>query len=821
MDDSTPRARSGISLETLPHHPSNNENSKRPKKVRLACERCRYRRIKCDGQIPACSNCAKSGSVCIDVDSRNDLRVSRGFFVNACARIAWLEDIIRTQLPHVNLNEGPSLHGGSVEVGGATPSGNAGSLTTAHLVDDPTLSSSNTEPQYDDAGRSAETPYVQNAVPQSTGQTQGLKRPISSVQSQSSRESSVEQDTRSVALDLGLLSLNSDSRQLHYLGSSSGSLFASLVQAGRSGENTLGVSKAAVSPRDIDDSIRASHQGSTSSNSVQFDVMRTAVSSLYAQLRKDLPPRKDCDTLCNLFFSQLHPNHPFLHRPSFDWMVNSLYICAASETRCPLQHNGWPADLQAFDCNGEEHISNGRKLIPTPVHVAAFQVFLALSIGATLQIRRRAYFHNPGTFFNSAMSLSNYVFNSISLPSLQAILLLLVHSLVEPGGPDIWTLTHLAMAHSIDLGFHREVGDNMKFSRVAIEMRRRIFFSIYTFDRSISTIQGRPFSIGDDYFDTNLPSMDTNEGHFPNEGGSLDIPNDYEYMNYSIHLFKMSQLISKIKTIFYRLPRTRPFPPNLLEVQSQVRNELEQWLSEVPSVVLFAPADLKLRLTLKLRNHYHGAMCLLHQPSQAIVQPTDQALQICYENAAERLRLLETLYESGNLVHSWRTVHDVFLAGTTVMYCVWISKTVRDTVTLPVLASICRRCSSLLGAGGEWWPMIRKSRLSLERLASHTIEMFAEKSRPDSTSDASPTATSYLIHPAPVGRSPDWVPENITETLASVLNHDQNGQLSNIFESTPYNPFSSGISIINDAANNFDDGFWANLEDYVPNVIQE
>lgn len=164
-------------------------------------------------------------------------------------------------------------------------------------------------------------------------------------------------------------------------------------------------------------------------------------------------------------------------------MVDALYTCATTEPPFLLQHNGWPETVNTFDCNGEEHVSNGRRLVPIPVHVAAFQLLLVLSIGATLQIRRRSYHHDPETFLNSALSLSKYVFNNISLPSLQAILLLLVHSLVGPSGNDIWTLSHLAMAHSIDIGIHREIGDNLKLSRVAVEMRRRIFFCVYSFDR--------------------------------------------------------------------------------------------------------------------------------------------------------------------------------------------------------------------------------------------------------------------------------------------------------------------------------------------------
>ena len=205
--------------------------------------------------------------------------------------------------------------------------------------------------------------------------------------------------------------------------------------------------------------------------------------SLLITALQDLPPRKDCDVLCGQFFANVHPNHPFLHRPTFDWMVNALYACAATEPPLLLQHNGWPKGVEAFDCNGEEHAANGRKLIPIPVHTAAFQLLLVLSIGAMLRTRRRLYQHDPEKFVDSAASLSKHVFSSISLSSLQATLILLVHSLVGPSCNDIWTLTRLAVAHSIDIGIHREIGHKLKLSKVAVEMRRRLFYCVYVFDR--------------------------------------------------------------------------------------------------------------------------------------------------------------------------------------------------------------------------------------------------------------------------------------------------------------------------------------------------
>ena len=92
----------------------------------------------------------------------------------------------------------------------------------------------------------------------------------------------MEQDTRSVALDLGLLSLNPESRQVHYLGSSSGSLFASLLQTKNTGGSSFGNSRR-------DDPSTEVHGGNDGDNRIdmsQLEDVRKVVESLYEQLRK-------------------------------------------------------------------------------------------------------------------------------------------------------------------------------------------------------------------------------------------------------------------------------------------------------------------------------------------------------------------------------------------------------------------------------------------------------------------------------------------------------------------------------------------------------
>lgn len=47
------------------------------KKVVTACQRCRTRKIRCDGALPACKSCVKAGVECIEVDRSGDNNMPR------------------------------------------------------------------------------------------------------------------------------------------------------------------------------------------------------------------------------------------------------------------------------------------------------------------------------------------------------------------------------------------------------------------------------------------------------------------------------------------------------------------------------------------------------------------------------------------------------------------------------------------------------------------------------------------------------------------------------------------------------------------------
>jgi hypothetical protein len=280
-------------------------------------------------------------------------------------------------------------------------------------------------------------------------------------------------EARSVALDLGLLTLNSDSRQTHYLGTSSGRLFTRLIGAG--------------SP---DATARTGNERSPSTNvpvkAGAYAYTKRSKDScrmLYDTLKKNLPSEDDARLLLEVYFRSVHIDHPFLHPRSLLSAVDALYQCASADVSVGIGHNGWVAPVRPFAYNGEYERSRNLDCTPISVFTATFHVFMVFALAATVRTRQRAYDFAPNQFYRVAMIADQHCFSNTSLASLQASLLLAVHSLLSPTELNIWTLTYVSMAHCVDLGLHRSVGEGSGLSHAATLTRKMLFFCVYHLDR--------------------------------------------------------------------------------------------------------------------------------------------------------------------------------------------------------------------------------------------------------------------------------------------------------------------------------------------------
>lgn len=265
------------------------------------------------------------------------------------------------------------------------------------------------------------------------------ERPSEPAESQSSRTQSRP------AHEIGLVSLSSGGEP-RYIGPSSGYFLANLVfsNAGRRvgpwGNNASG------------------NQGSLN--------RPMSLSSEFFNSPAQLPNRKeDAVELTSKFFTSVHLVYPFLHEPSHMTRLERLY----------------------YSTN------------PDPVD--AFHVFMVLAIAAS-DLSRRFRIPLPAEgYYTTATQYFEPAYAGGSLEGLQSLLLLMVYGLHNPSCDiNVWSLNYQCLGSLIDLGLQRDVRTSSAFpiSFLEQEMRTRIFWVVYSFDRTLGTMMGRPIGVRDE-----------------------------------------------------------------------------------------------------------------------------------------------------------------------------------------------------------------------------------------------------------------------------------------------------------------------------------
>jgi hypothetical protein len=192
---------------------------------------------------------------------------------------------------------------------------------------------------------------------------------------------------------------------------------------------------------------------------------------------------------------------------------------------------------------------------------------------------------------------------------------------------------------------------------------------------------------------------------------------------FAIHRFKLDPIVSEIKLLFYHLPSrvsAYVWPSDQQSTQTIICQKLEEWRDGLDRIVVRDQDDEEdqtehEKYRLKLTSQYYATMVLLHQPSQAIPQPTEQSILTCYECAARRLNTYNDLYQTDSFFQSWRSVQGIFSSGATMIYCLWTSYLVRHTISTSAAMRDLRTCTNLLSVGGELWPSVKKGKESFSR----------------------------------------------------------------------------------------------------------
>lgn len=345
----------------------------------------------------------------------------------------------------------------------------------------------------------------------------------------------------------------------------------------------------------------------------------------------------------------------------------------------------------------------------------------------------------------------------------------------------------------------------------------------------MATIQGRPLGIRDETFDVQLPSLRDVQADAAALASSslfteLSIP---AIVAFAIHCFRLDSIISEIKMLFYHLPSqisAYSWPADHQATQNAIRQRLQDWRHEISSLSSVLPQDMSdencqlymRRYELTAQSQFFAAMILLYQPSQMVPHPREEALFICYQCAASRINIYNSLYNADGLFQSWRNVQGVFSSGATMIYCLWTSSSVQNSVPISKAMTDLRTCTNLLSVGGEWWPSVKRGKETFGRAMDALLKKLDQYKTPLQTNSNTRSPNGRLVRNVP--QQSDGVSANYESLTPATSTHSRD--MDSFWGFNAALPSNSSDSPHNDATTNHGTTDWTALDNHRDQSLQ-
>jgi hypothetical protein len=113
--------------------------------------------------------------------------------------------------------------------------------------------------------------------------------------------------------------------------------------------------------------------------------------------------------------------------------------------------------------------------------------YMVLAIACTGQSRniRDANYMEGISWVSRALQYTDKVLIPGYVSQIQALILLVQYSMLDPAHFDSWQLIGFACRAVVDLGFHQDPSREQQTDKKTLDMRRRVFFCVYSLDRSV------------------------------------------------------------------------------------------------------------------------------------------------------------------------------------------------------------------------------------------------------------------------------------------------------------------------------------------------
>lgn len=277
------------------------------------------------------------------------------------------------------------------------------------------------------------------------------------------------------------------------------------------------------------------------------------------------------------------------------------------------------------------------------------------------------------------------------------------------------------------------------------DKRLRIFWCVYLLERMICVAVGRPFTISES--EINLPLF--SEGSFYTAPSKQ--PDKSSSSSRGTHFINQSLRLRRIESQFVEQLQILPLKHNKKEVLrgqlpmvKKFFQDLEVWRAgcSKDNIKNFENETLKL--------YYYRSVRLLLQPYLEFMKPEDKLFRECQAAAGQICQLYKIFHQKTLTGHSTPAIHTVFIAGVTLIYCMWLarnndderrkklgdaSKHTRPLVSASLFSTMddLRACSVCLYVMTERSNFARTFRDTFDQLMNATVGNLIERCGPDSS----------------------------------------------------------------------------------------
>jgi hypothetical protein len=383
--------------------------------------------------------------------------------------------------------------------------------------------------------------------------------------------------------------------------------------------------------------------GCTAAPPPLIDLRETPVS-----LGLALPQRATARKLVTHYLSHIYARMPFF---SVQGLWNQFELVYSEiENANPLPswdgHNTEAPEGRSVNATSQLHSVNRG--------CAYFDVLIVMAI-ATSSLSRNAdsiIFSNSRDHFRLALQFAEYAILPNTVIGLQAILFLVQYATLNPSELSVWYLIGVGMRICVDLGLHQDPPDGLSgIHDSLLETRRRLFWSTYSFDRSMSLSHSQPCEISNDVIRVGFPSF-----RIQSTASEDDI------LNYT-QRYRILQLQSLIFDQLYN-PVTQLEPHLASEKVSSLLEDAKRWDENNSSLTSVQSKQLML-------SEWYQSMILLYRPCRLLRERSRDDLLCLWSASLGFSHVYRKFVEKNEIFYISMAAEKIFTAGIALFYSFW------------------------------------------------------------------------------------------------------------------------------------------------------